>query len=268
MNDAVLQRMRAQADAWEQAGDRRCVFLDCYALMTGNMLVAIEAGRFEDRVWIHSLLDRFAEYYFDALTAYEGGGPLPLPWKHAHDLARERLTTVEEDLLLGINAHINHDLPLALYDVMVGEWAGLTEEQRGARLQGHLTVNQVITETTAEVQHKVIDRFDHMLGFFDHRLPKLVEIADWEMDHVLSSWRTDVWALAVQLVEADDSGRVRLRELIEAASVHRVRLILVELRVRHEMLHCPSEELHRMFGPHHPFDPLRLRTLERTAATT
>jgi len=43
-----LAQMRDQCERWERAGDRRCVFLSCYATMTANMLAALEAGRFRD----------------------------------------------------------------------------------------------------------------------------------------------------------------------------------------------------------------------------
>lgn len=261
----VLERMRAQAEAWEATGDRRCVFLDCYALMTGNMLSAIDAGRFHDPAWVRRLLDRFAEYYWTALETYEQGGEgLPLAWKHAHDIARQRLATIEEDLLLGINAHINHDLPLALRDLMVEEWPRLSAEQRASRMADHLTVNTILAETTDEVQHQVIDRFDHMLGFFDNHLPRLVHIAEWEVDRILGSWRKEVWTRAVELLEAEDEAEVS--HLIEAGAVHRIRLILTELRVRSHLMHHDSAHLVALFGAHHDFNPLHHRSRSLLAA--
>lgn len=63
----TIDRMNCLVRAWEEARDRRAVFLGCYALMTGNMLRAVEAGRFRDPEWTGRLLERFAAYYFTAL---------------------------------------------------------------------------------------------------------------------------------------------------------------------------------------------------------
>ncbi len=74
-NRFVLQQMNEYVQQWEAARDRRSIFLGCYAMMTGNMLDALEAGRFADDVWVAHLLEHFAEYYFNALTQYEARQP-------------------------------------------------------------------------------------------------------------------------------------------------------------------------------------------------
>jgi len=73
--------MAALVAQWEDAGDRRAIFLGCYTLMTRNMLAALDAGRFRDARWVGALLERFADYYFDALAACEAGDPAaPIVW--------------------------------------------------------------------------------------------------------------------------------------------------------------------------------------------
>lgn len=41
-----------QTAAWKTAADNRYVFLQCYVLMSKNMLRALEAGEFHDRQWV------------------------------------------------------------------------------------------------------------------------------------------------------------------------------------------------------------------------
>ena len=55
------------------------------------------------------------------------------------------MKNVLQNLLLGINAHINYDLVLTIYDMPAPEWERLTEEQRRRRFQDHCTVNVIIT---------------------------------------------------------------------------------------------------------------------------
>jgi hypothetical protein len=61
------------------------------------------------------LLHRFADYYFDVPDAYEQDrSATPAVWLLARDAAGKSDTMVLQNLLLGINARINHDLVLTL----------------------------------------------------------------------------------------------------------------------------------------------------------
>lgn len=76
--------------------------------MTRNMLAAIKSGEFNDSVWVSILLHRFADYYFDALSAYEQESEhTPAVWLRVHNAALSEDTLILQNLLLGINAHIN-----------------------------------------------------------------------------------------------------------------------------------------------------------------
>jgi hypothetical protein len=114
----LISRMETLVERLEQAGDARCVFLRCYALMTGRMLQTLDEGGCYDTDWVRTLLHHFADYYFDALDAYEcGAACVPAVWKRTHALAGAA-TPVLVNLLLGINAHINYDLALAMADLL------------------------------------------------------------------------------------------------------------------------------------------------------
>ncbi len=49
---SVLLHMNEQVEHWQATNDQRCIFLGCYAMMTGNMLDALSAGRFADNDWV------------------------------------------------------------------------------------------------------------------------------------------------------------------------------------------------------------------------
>lgn len=173
---ALLDRMKTSIDTWETNGDRRAIFLACYALMTHNMLDGIDAGRFDDNGWVHLLVHNFAEYYFIALEAYERNtGWLPDVWRQAHDLTRvpEMLPLVH--LLLGVNAHINCDLVLVLDDMLRDEWDDLTPQMRQSRLDDYLLVNTIIGETIDSVQDHVLKRYSPAMGVVDVAFGRLDE---------------------------------------------------------------------------------------------
>jgi len=223
----VTQRMQSLVQHWETASDRRSIFLSCYMLMTLNMLAAIDTGEFNDSSWVNTLLGRFADYYFDALEAYERDSPAtPAVWRLTHDAARRPETHVLQNLLLGVNAHINYDLVLTLVDILEREWAGLPTSRRERCYADHCHVNEVIGRTVDAVQDRVIEPVTPAMDMVDKLLGPLDE---WLISRLIAHWRDEVWDQAVRLMETSGPGeRERLRRHVEAASLRRVDAILLD----------------------------------------
>ena len=225
---AVLTRMSTLVNQWEAARDRRAIFLSCYRLMTRNMLDAIEAGRFQDGVWVSRLLERFADYYFAALDRFDQEeASAPPVWKLAFDATRDENVMTLQHLLLGVNAHINHDLVFSLYDLLEAEWAVASPEQREQRHADHEMVNRIIGETTDAVQDQVVEQFSPWVEIVDKMLGPVDE---WLTSQLLSPWREEVWDNAVHYLEAATSEeREALRQHVEQ---HAMRLGSDMLRIR------------------------------------
>jgi hypothetical protein len=211
---AVPQRMTTLIDQWEATHDRRAIFLGCYRLMTRNMLDAIEVGRFHDGVWVSHLLHRFADYYFAALDRFEQDEPnTPPVWKLAFDATRDENVMTLQHLLLGVNAHINHDLVFSLYDLLQAEWAAATPDQRAQRHADHELVNRIIGETVDAVQDQIVERYSPWFDFVDKLLGPVDE---WLTSRLISHWREEVWENAVCYLEAATlEERETLRQRIE-----------------------------------------------------
>lgn len=224
-SSTVTERMRNQVRIWEGQGDHRSIFLSCYALMTENMLSALDQGRFEDVEWVDRLLHRFAGYYFDALSCYERGkDPVPPVWHQVHESSTRRPLHVLQHLLLGMNAHINFDLVLTLDELLEQDWCALGSSDRARRHADHLLVNDVIAETIDEVQDRVVERYDPRLDWLDRLLGRLDERL---LSAVVTHWRDDVWKEAVGLIECSDRGdRTSRITSLERDVLDRGRLIL------------------------------------------
>lgn len=220
--------MQVQIDQWTSAGDPRATFLRCYALMTSNMLSAIETGRFQDPVWVKQLLQHFAEYYFQALNQYEKDLPeTPVVWRYTFDeTCRHSGHHVLQRLLLGINAHINYDLTLCLWDILHPDWFTLSPAIQQQRYVDHCLVNTIIAETIDIVQDTVIEAeaprwsiLDDLMGRLDERL----------LSALITHWRQHVWQQALQLIEAPTSAEHQaLRQQLEKQALvraHRICLI-------------------------------------------
>jgi len=230
--DTAMVRMQSLIDQWEAAGDHRTVFLRCYQLMTGNMLAAIDQQEFHDSAWVDKLLHRFADYYFIALEAYEAdhdrqgsgvektsdSGPAHLPaaplvWQQAHLAASQPGTLAIQNLLLGVNAHINYDLVLALVDILEPEWDRLLESQRTLRYEDHCQVNRVIGRAIDTVQDQVLEPAMPVMDIIDKIMGPVDEML---ISHLLTHWRESVWHNAIHLLEAGEPDeRARLVKQLE-----------------------------------------------------
>lgn len=216
--------MQELVERWKATADARAIFLHCYLLMTRNMLDAIEAGQFHDARWTHALLERFADYYFDALDAYEQKGYAPAVWQLAYDATRRPQTAVLQHLLLGVNAHINYDLVLALVDMLHAEWRTLTDLQRRQRYDDHCRVNAVIANVIDAVQDGVLVPLTPALGVVDRLLGPLDE---WMTARLIARWRDEVWRHAAALMEtAVPAEQERLRRQVETLTLRRADAIL------------------------------------------
>jgi len=227
----VTERMEALIRGWEASADRRAIFLRCYLLMTRNMLAAVDAGAFTDCHWVHALLHRFADYYFEALSAYEHDvNGAPPVWRRVHDVAGRDEAQIVQHLLLGVNAHINYDLVLTLVEMLEPEWAQLNARQRADRYADHCHVNQIIGATIDAVQDDVIESVAPEMDLVDTLLGPVDE---WLISRLITRWRDEVWEHALEMLARPQRQREGKRAEVEALTQRRARAILLEDGARH-----------------------------------
>ena len=200
MYDPVLEQMSERIERWQRANDRRAIFLSCYQMMTANMLEAIRHEEFSDGVWVNHLLHRFADYYFMALQAYEEQQEnIPAVWQVTFQAANQKNYSPLQNLLLGVNAHINYDLVLTLEELLQPEWQALSSAQRAMRRTDHNRVNHVIAATIDAVQDQILEPAMPVMQVVDVVLGRVDEGL---ISGTITRWRGKVWRHAVYLVEA------------------------------------------------------------------
>jgi uncharacterized protein DUF5995 len=115
--DALVARMEELLASMDAAGDPARFFLGTYLRTTRAVGAAIDAGIFEDPQWVSDWDVDFAELYLDALVAYRRDpAAAPEPWRQAFGTRAD--ARPEAHVLLGMNAHINYDLPIAVADAL------------------------------------------------------------------------------------------------------------------------------------------------------
>ena len=113
---ALIARMAALLGELEAAGDKRRHFHATYQRTTVAVAGELRSGRFADPGWVERWDVAFAGLYLDALEADRAGGRPSRPWAIAFG-APAGLHPLRH-VLLGMNAHINYDLPQALVAVI------------------------------------------------------------------------------------------------------------------------------------------------------
>ena len=163
------------------------------------MGAAVDAGLFEDGPWVEAWDVVFADLYLDALDAdLAGAGRVPRPWRLAFD-APAGLPALRH-VLLGINAHINYDLPQALLAVIsddeFADPALLARRRRDhERIDGVLAA-QVAAEDDELARRRPRTLLDRLLQPLNRRASK----------RFLREARQKVWHNTVALQRARRAG--------------------------------------------------------------
>jgi hypothetical protein len=117
MIDALIERMTELLGPMEAANDPKRIFHATYLRTTVAVAEQIQRpGGFADPRWTERWDVAFADLYLEALEQLQAGEQPSRPWAVAFG-SRRGLPVVNR-LLLGMNAHINYDLPQALLAVI------------------------------------------------------------------------------------------------------------------------------------------------------
>ncbi|MFR9792292.1 DUF5995 family protein [Streptomyces sp. MB22_4] len=180
--DTVVSRMRALAAVLPER-DGVAVFNRVYLTVTEEIDRRLGTGEFPDPRAAAALDVRFAERYLRAVEAAEADRRPPACWRPLFQLRRHPGVRPLQFALAGVNAHIGHDLALAVVDACraIGcEPVDLEDEF------DH--VGEILTALEERV------REDLMPG------PDLLQLAD-PLTHLLGAWsleraRDAAWAAA------------------------------------------------------------------------
>ncbi|MET0285125.1 MAG: DUF5995 family protein [Polyangiales bacterium] len=154
--DESLEAMRDALQYFHREHDQRAIFLRAYYLITIAMHCAVNrqapytTRMFFDAQWIRKLAGKFGALYFQSLTTADRPGERA--WKHAHRLAENDQGSVLQDLLLGLNAHINYDLAYGIYLNMLEFGDDRDHLLLPRRKFDHDQVNSVLVDTMPRVE--------------------------------------------------------------------------------------------------------------------
>jgi hypothetical protein len=215
--DALIARMTAQLDELRQAGDGRAAFHATYLRTTRAVADALRAGAFLDADWVERWDVAFARLYLDALDADRRGDPVPRPWAVAFAAAAgSRSLPALQHVLLGMNAHINYDLPQALLAVISDDEFG-DPSVLARREADHRKIDEVLA-----VRVRAEDDELRELGERSWQDTVLQPLNRAATRRFLRESRTKVWLNAAMLSRSRREGQpayaVRLAQLEELSA--------------------------------------------------
>jgi hypothetical protein len=191
----VIREMTRRWLPLDASCDHRAVFALTYLRTTEEFLRTVEGdpGFFADPAWVNHEDAVFAELYFRAYDAWEGGGEAPEAWRIAFEAAQSPNVTALGDLLLGMNAHINRDLPYTLAHV------GLVDGAGGSRKLDHDRVNEFLDRVIDPLQDELNQRYDPLFSLTDAEPSPADEVSALQM---IRGFRENAWRNAERLVRA------------------------------------------------------------------
>jgi hypothetical protein len=191
--DTEIDRLTSLRD---QLGcDHRAVFATTYLELTRELRRTLDTdpGLIRDPDYLYTEDALFADMYFDSFDAWQTGRPVPPAWRIAFQQAASGQITGAQEMLLGINAHVQNDMPFLIAAL------GVRTPDGGTRKPDHDAVNEVLNRAYEGVVTAIRQRYDPSIGLTNPDLVTADDIGGLEMVRV---WRELVWRNAERLLDA------------------------------------------------------------------
>lgn len=169
----VIQRMQKIRDDLDPNDGLAC-FNRMYLQVTELIGQNLVEGFFEDAAFIERLDVVFADLYFHGFEATQAGRMPDPSWKPLYDARSNRVVWPIQFAFAGMNAHINHDLPLAT--IATCKEFGKTPDATPIHAD-YQRVNELIAKVESEVRKS-----------FETKLIHLATNDAETLKHIVGSW--------------------------------------------------------------------------------
>ncbi len=220
--DAVIEEMTTRFDGLEATCNHNTLFSLTYLRTTEEYRNAVvEPGFFSDPNFINHQDAVFARYYFEAWDAYRAAqvAATPRAWRLAFAAADQKRINGTGNILLGMSAHVNRDLPYVLAAI------GLNKPDGSSRKPDHDKVNVFLNRVVEPLFDECASRYDPLVGYTQVDGTQLDEAALLQM---LVAWREQAWRNAELLVSAPTpAARALIEAEIEQVAAIEANLVII-----------------------------------------
>ena len=188
---ATVRRLRALEE--RMGCNHRAVFATTYRVLTQVALETVRRNprflRYLNYFYFQDAL--FADIYLATGRAWARGRRVAPAWRIAFEAARDKDLLASQDMLLGINAHVQNDMPYLL--AALG-----THTRRGhSRKIDHDAENGILERAYQRVVDAVERRYDPSLAVTNPDDSNADDVAGLEL---VAGWREEVWRNARRLL--------------------------------------------------------------------
>jgi Family of unknown function (DUF5995) len=198
---AVVREMQRRYEPLKDSCSHQALFALTYLRVTQTYLWSVQQpGYYPDPAWTNHAVAVFAKYYlnaYDAWSANPSSPDVPQAWKMAFDAARDGKLSAAGNFFLGLNAHINHDLALAMVA------AGLTGPDGRSEKINYDNVDALLNSVTLPLIAELSARLDQSMD--DSTLPLHLDAV--ATGNVMFGWREQAWRNA-ELIASTSPGLV------------------------------------------------------------
>jgi hypothetical protein len=186
LDDMIARSIREQS--------RLGYFAALYRKVTVKVKEGIAEGRFEDGPRMERLDVTFANRYLEAMDQFRRGQQSTQCWLVSFKAAAAWRPIILQDLLLGMNAHINFDLGIAAAEICPGD-------ELPSLRHDFNEINNILAALVGQVESE-INEVSPWINFLDHIDPKAdTAIVNFSMDKA----RSCAWDLATKLAPLSPS---------------------------------------------------------------
>ena len=191
--------------------NRVAAFNALYLTITEQVEGHLRGSTVKDATWLEVLDVEFARLYFTALAAWGGADTdVPDAWEVLFRRAHDGDVTPLEASILGVNAHINHDLSLAL----IATWKRLGHPGDSGQHPDYLLVNDIFYQQIPPLRRRFATawqmQIDRCVG----------ELDDWSQSILVYTTRALAWERAERLweLQGDEEDYARACTVMDRAA--------------------------------------------------
>lgn len=200
--DRTVRVMTRHWEGLDAACDFNAVFALLYLVMTWNVRLHVAEAYFQDNHYLSAITVSFAKLYLGAWSAWQAGdlARVQKGWQEAFGYAASQQSSITEDIFLGINAHVNYDLAVAIAGL------GLTGPDGTSRKPDMDRINHILADATDEADY-------YIALYYGPQPPRQApswrhvnnsEEATWLTIEPIALWRENSWKNAEIIAGAPD----------------------------------------------------------------
>ena len=252
--DEVLEHLDRILERSLEAPSRLGYFAALYRKVTEKVKEGIEEGFFDNGPRMERLDVVFANRYLTALGQFEAGGSPTESWQVAFDAAARWRPLILQQLLVGINAHINLDLGIAAAEIAPGDQLADLKDDFDR-------INEILFSLVHEVEQQV-GSLSPWIAFLERIGGKLDDVivrfglriardGAWRLAERLAPLPRDQWPAPI--AERDHGTAELGREIVDPGPFLRWGLLIIRMRESSDirriievLMGCSGPSLHRI----------------------